>query len=180
MSDGLSPFAYGRGGIEMRRTAIVVLSAFTLAVGLPAFAQQPQTVSPKLRSVLDSMKAYAESRNNVTRTPQGSFYFKWLMSPPPGFERAYFKLGELNKGTKFLSLALVKKTSGGVELIVLNDVDMNGGVEEAYRANGRNLQEADRAIGMAPDKSKVGVTSEMSHDWTAMIDELKWELKDKE
>jgi hypothetical protein len=164
----------------MRRTAVVVLSAFTLAVGLNATAQQPQTVSPKLRSVLDSMKAYAENRNNVNKTPQGTFYFKWLMSPPPGFERAYFKLGELNKGTKFLSLALVKKTPGGVELIVLNDVDMNGGAEEAYQASGRNLQDADKAIAMAPDRSKVAVTPQMAHDWTSMIDELKWELKEKE
>ena len=83
---GLNPFACGRGGIEMRRT-VVVLSAIALAVGLLASAQQPQTVSPKLRGVLDSMKAYAESKNNVNRTPQGNFYFKWLMSPPPEFER---------------------------------------------------------------------------------------------
>ena len=164
----------------MRRTAVVVLSAIALAVGLIAPAQQPQTVSPKLRGVLDSMKAYAETKNNVNRTPQGNFYFKWLMSPPPEFEKAYFKLGELNKGTKFLSLALLKKTPGGVELIVLNDVDMNNAVEEAYKATGKNLQEADKAIGVAPDKTKVTVTAEMAHYWTAMIDELKWELKDKE
>ncbi len=164
----------------MRRTAVVVLSAIALAVGLIAPAQQPQTVSPKLRGVLDSMKAYAETKNNVNRTPQGNFYFKWLMSPPPEFEKAYFKLGELNKGTKFLSLALLKKTPGGVELIVLNDVDMNNAVEEAYKATGKNLQEADKAIGVAPDKTKVTVTPEMAHYWTAMIDELKWELKDKE
>jgi len=164
----------------MRRTAVVVLSAITLAVGLIAPAQQPQTVSPKLRGVLDSMKAYAETKNNVNRTPQGNFYFKWLMSPPPEFEKAYFKLGELNKGTKFLSLALLKKTPGGVELIVLNDIDMNNGVEEAYKATGKNLQEADKAIGVAPDKTKVTVTPEMAHYWTAMIEELRWELKDKE
>ena len=164
----------------MRRTAVVVLSAIALAVGLFASAQQPQTVSPKLRGVLDSMKAYAETKNNVNRTPQGNFYFKWLMSPPPEFEKAYFKLGELNKGTKFLSLALLKKTPGGVELIILNDVDMNNAVEEAYKATGKNLQEADKAIGIAPDKTKVTVTPEMAHYWTAMIDELRWELKDKE
>lgn len=164
----------------MRRTAVVVLSAIALAVGLFASAQQPQTVSPKLRGVLDSMKAYAESKNNVNRTPQGNFYFKWLMSPPPEFERAYFKLGELSKGTKFLSLALLKKTPGGVELIVLNDVDMNNAVEEAYKSTGKNLQEADKAIATATDKTKVAVTPEMAHYWTAMIDELKWELKDKE
>lgn len=164
----------------MRRTAVVVLSAIALAVGLIAPAQQPQTVSPKLRGVLDSMKAYAETKNNVNRTPQGNFYFKWLMSPPPEFEKAYFKLGELNKGTKFLSLALLKKTPGGVELIVLNDIDMNNAVEEAYKATGKNLQEADKAIGIAPDKTKVTVTPEMTHYWTAMIDELRWELKDKE
>jgi hypothetical protein len=162
----------------MRRAAVVVLSAVTLSVGLVASAQQQ--VSPKLRGVVDSMKAYAETRNNVNRTPQGNFYFKWLMSPPPGFEKAYFKLGELNKGTKFLSLALLKRTAGGVELIVLNDVDMNSGVEEAFKSGGKDLQEADRAIAMAPDKSKVAVTPEMAHYWTAMIDELRWELKAKE
>jgi len=164
----------------MRRTAVVVLCAIALAVGLYASAQQPQTVSPKLRGVLDSMKAYAESKNNVNRTPQGNFYFKWLMSPPPEFEKAYFKLGELSKGTKFLSLALVRKTPGGIELIVLNDVDMNNAVEEAYKATGKNLQEADKAIGMASDKTKVPVTPEMAQYWAAMIDELKWELKDQQ
>jgi len=164
----------------MRRTAVVVLCAIALAVGLFASAQQPQTVSPKLRGVLDSMKAYAETKNNVNRTPQGNFYFKWLMSPPPEFEKAYFKLGELAKGTKFLSLALVRKTPGGVELIVLNDVDMNNAVEEAFKATGKNLQEADRAIATATDKAKVPVTPEMSQHWASMIDELKFELKPRE
>jgi hypothetical protein len=163
----------------MRRT-IVVLSAFTLAVGLIASAQQPQTVSPKLRGVLDSMKAYAESKHNVNRTPQGTFYFKWLMSPPPEFEKAYFKLGELNKGTKFLSLQLIRKTPAGVELIVLNDVDMNNAVEDAYKATGKTYQEADRNIGVAPDKMKVAVTPEMAQHWAAMIEELRWELRAKE
>ncbi len=164
----------------MRRTAVVVLCAVALAVGLYASAQQPQTVSPKLRGVLDSMKAYAETKNNVNRTPQGNFYFKWLMSPPPEFEKAYFKLGELSKGTKFLSLALIKKTPGGVELIVLNDVDMNNAVEEAYKATGKNLQDADKAIAMSTDKTKVAVTAEMVQYWGDMVEELKWELKPKE
>jgi hypothetical protein len=164
----------------MRRTAVVVLSAVTLAVGLLASAQQPQTVSPKLRGVLDSMKAYAETKSNVNRTPQGNFYFKWLMSPPPEFEKAYFKLGELSKGTKFLSLALLRKTPGGVELIVLNDVDMDNAVEEAYKSTGKNLQEADKAIAVNTDKTKVPVSPEMAQYWAAMIDELKWELKPKE
>jgi len=164
----------------MRRIANVALCLIALVAGLVASAQQPQTVSPKLRGTIDNMKAYAEGKNNVNRTPQGNFYFKWLMSPPPEFEKAYFKLGELNKGTKFLSLQLIRKTPAGVEMIVLNDVDMNNAVEDAYKATGRTYQEADRAIGSAPDKTKVPVTPEMSQYWAAMIDQLKWELRGKD
>ena len=164
----------------MRRIANVVLCAIALVAGLLASAQQPQTVSPKLRGIVDSMKAYAEGKHNVNRTPQGNFYFKWLMSPPQEFEKAYFKLGELNKGTKFLSLQLIRKTPAGAELIVLNDVDMNNAVEDAYKATGKTYQEADRVIGSAPDKSKVPVTPEMAQHWAAMIEELRWELRTKE
>jgi len=165
----------------MRRIANAVLCAIALVAGLLASAQQTQTVSPKLRGIVDSMKAYAESKPQyMNRTPQGNFYFKWLMSPPPGFDKAYFKLGELNKGTKFLSLQLIRKTPAGVELTVLNDIDMNNVVEEAFKATGKNLQEADKAIGMAADKTRLAVTPEMAQNWAVMIDELRWELKDKD
>jgi hypothetical protein len=161
------------------RKTVVVVSALTFS--LLASAQQSPQTSPKLRGVVESMKAYAGSKQGLmTRTPQGTFYFKWIQSPPPEFEKAYFKLGELNKGTRFLSLNLIRKTSAGVELVVLNDVDMNANIEEAYKATGRTLQDADRAIMMSSDKLKISVTAEMINHWVAMLDELKWELKAKE
>jgi hypothetical protein len=150
-----------------------------LALGLVMSAQQQaQQVSPKLKGIIDSMKENAATKQGlVSRTPQGTFYFKWIQNPPPGFEKAFFQLGELNKGTRFLSLKLVRRTSAGVELIVLNDTDMNSIPEDAYKATGRTLQDADRAISTSSDKLKIPVTPEMVSHWTAMLDELKWELK---
>ncbi len=162
----------------MRRT-LAIATAFTLfAVAFAATAQQPGPISPKIKDVVDQMKAYAASKPGLSsKIPQGTFYFKWIQSPPPDFEKAYFKLGELNVGKKFLTLNLIRKTSAGVELVILNDIDMNGNVEEAYKATGRSLADADRAITVSSDKLKVAVTPEMQATWNAMIDELKWELK---
>ncbi len=161
------------------RRILSTLSVFTLvAVALGAVAQQTPQVSPKLKEVADQMKAYAAGKPGMSsRIPQGSFYFKWLQSPPPDFDKAYFKLGELNVGKKFLTLNLIRKTSAGVELMILNDNDMNGTVEEAYKATGRTLSDADRAITTSSEKLKVPVTQEMISNWNAMVDELKWELK---
>lgn len=162
----------------MRRNVRTLLVAPLLAVSLAASAQVAQQVSPKLKGVVDSMKEYAASKQGlVSRTPQGTFYFKWIQNPPPGFEKAFFQLGELNKGTRFLSLKLVRRTSAGVELIVLNDTDMNSSPEEAYKATGRTLQDADRAISTSSEKLKTTLTPEMLSHWAAMLDELKWELK---
>ena len=60
---------------------------------------------------------------------------------------------------------------------MLNDKDMNGTVEDAYKATGRTLTDADKAITTSPDKLKIPVTPEMVANWNAMLDELKWELK---
>lgn len=162
----------------MRRILATVITICVLAVALVATAQQPPQVSPKLKDVIDHMKEYAATRQGlVSKTPQGTFYFKWIQSPPPDYEKAFFKVGELNVGKKFISLNLIRKTSTGVELIILNDMDMNANVEEAYKATGRTLADADRAISTSADKLKVPVTPDMQSTWAAMLDELKWELK---
>jgi len=148
------------------------------SVALAASAQQPQQVAPKLKDVVEHMKQYATSHQGLTsRTPQGVFYFKWIHNPPQGYEKAYFKLGELNKGMRFLTLNLIRKTSSGVELVILNDLDMNSSPEEAYKATGRTLGDADRAIATSSDKLKTAVTPELLTIWAAMLDEMKWELK---
>jgi len=163
----------------MRRILSIVTVFTLIAAALGAAAQQtPTQVTPKLKDVLDQMKAYAASRPGMTsKIPQGTFYFKWLQAPPPDFEKAYFKFGELNVGKKFLSLNLIRKTSAGVELVILNDNDMNGSVEEAYKATGRTLADADRAITTSSEKLKVPVTPDMITNWNAMVEELRWELK---
>lgn len=162
----------------MRRNARTLLVAPLLAVSLAASAQVAQEVSPKLKGVIDSMKQYAASKQGlISRTPQGTFYFKWIQNPPQGFEKAFFKLGELNKGIRFLSLNLIRRTPAGVELMILNDSDMNSNPNEAYKATGRTLSDADRAISTSAAKLKIPVTPEMLSHWAAMIDELKWELK---
>jgi hypothetical protein len=162
----------------MRRILATVITICVLAVALVATAQQAPQVSPKLKDVIDHMKEYAATRQGlVSKTPQGTFYFKWIQSPPPDYEKAFFKVGELNVGKKFISLNLIRKTSAGVELIILNDMDMNASVEEAYKATGRTLADADKAISTSSEKLKVPVTPEMQATWAAMLDELKWELK---
>ncbi len=161
------------------RRILSVVTVFTLvALALGATAQQPTQVSPKLREVLDQMKAYASSKPGlVNKIPQGTFYFKWLQSPPPGYEKAFFQYTDLNVGKKFLYLKLGRKTPAGLELLVLTDIDLYGIVGEAYKATGRTLADADRAINASPQKLKIPVTPEMQATWNAMIDELKWELK---
>jgi hypothetical protein len=163
----------------MRRILSIVTVFTLIAVALAATAQQQATeISPKLKEVVGQMKAYAATKPGLSsKIPQGTFYFKWLQSPPPDFDKAYFKFAELNVGKKFLTLSLIRKTSAGVELIILNDIDMNGSIEEAYKATGRTLQDADRAITTSSDKLKIPVTPEMIANWNAMLDELKWELK---
>lgn len=163
----------------MRRILSIVTVFTLIAVAMGATAQQqPTQVSPKLREVVDQMKAYAAAKPSmISKIPQGTFYFKWLQSPPPDFDKAFFKLAELNVGKKFLTLSLIRKTSAGVELLILSDNDMNGSVEDAYKATGRTLADADRAITTSSDKLKIQLTPEMIANWNAMLDELKWELK---
>ncbi len=163
----------------MRRILSIVAVFTLLAVALAATAQQQASeISPKLKEVVGQMKAYAATKAGLSsRIPQGTFYYKWLQSPPPDFEKAYFKFAELNVGKRFLTLSLIRKTSAGVELIILNDNDMNGSIEEAYKTTGRTLADADRAITTSSDKLKIPVTPEMIANWNAMLDELKWELK---
>lgn len=163
----------------MHRILSIVTVITLLAVAPAAAAQQPgPEISPKLKEVVGQMKAYAATRPSLTsRIPQGTFYYKWLQSPPPDFEKAFFKFAELNVGKKFLTLNLIRKTPAGVELIILNDIDMNGNVEEVYKATGRTLADADRAITTSSDKLKIPLTQEMIANWNAMLDELKWELK---
>lgn len=160
------------------RRILSIVTGFTLVAAALAATAQPTQVSPKLKDVIDQMKAYAATKPGLSsKIPQGSFYYKWIQNPPPEYEKAYFKFAELNKGEKFLTLSLSRRTSAGVELVMLNDKDMNGNVEEAYKATGRNLTDADRAINTSPDKLRVAVTPEMQTTWHAMLDELKWELK---
>ena len=163
----------------MRRILSIVTVFTLIAAALGAAAQQtPTQVTPKLKDVLDQMKAYAASRPGMTsKIPQGTFYFKWLQAPPPDFEKAYFKFGELNVGKKFLCLKLLRKTPGGDEVTVLNDNNMSSTVEEAYRATGRTYADADRAIQTSQDKLKIAITPEMNATWAAMLEELKWELR---
>ncbi len=159
----------------MRRHLGTVLVALIASLPLATLAQQ---ASPKLKDVVEHMKQFATSHGGlVSRMPQGTSYFKWLQNPPPGYEKAFFQLIELNIGKKFLSLKLVRKTSAGVELTVLTDNDMNGNVEEAYRATGRTLADADRAIQTTQDKLKTAVSPELVSKWTEGLDELKFELK---
>jgi hypothetical protein len=152
---------------------VVVLSSVTTA----GFARA-QEISPKLKGVVDSMKRYAESHHGLmSRSSQGTSYFKWIQNPPQGYEKAFFQLTELNLGKKFLSLKLVRKTAGGVELTVLTDNDANGDLQEAFKATGRSLADADRTFTSSQNKLKTAVTPEMHKNWAAMLDELKWELK---
>jgi len=162
----------------MRRILALAAALSVLALTGSAGAQQPTQVSPKLKDTLDHMKEYAATKQGlISRTPQGTVYYKWIQSPPPGFEKAYFQLIELNVGKKFLCLKLLRKTPGGDEVTVLNDNNMSSTVEEAYRATGRTYADADRAIQISQDKLKIAITPEMNATWAAMLEELKWELR---
>jgi len=159
----------------MRRILSTIITLCILAVPLTAAAQQ---ASPKLADTIEHMKAYAATRQGlVSRTPQGTTYYKWIQSPPPGVEKAFFQLIEMNTGRKFLCLKLLRKTAAGSEVTVLNDNNLSSTVEEAFRATGRTYGDADKAIQTSQDKVKVPVTPEMHATWAAMLDELKWELK---
>ena len=159
----------------MRRILSTIITLCILAVPLTAAAQQ---ASPKLTDTIEHMKAYAATKQGlVSRTPQGTTYYKWIQSPPPGVEKAFFQLIEMNTGRKFLCLKLLRKTAAGSEVTVLNDNNLSSTVEEAFRATGRTYADADKAIQTSQDKVKVPVTPEMHATWAAMLDELKWELK---
>jgi hypothetical protein len=151
-------------------------AALSLAFGLslPAPAEE---LSPKTRNLVASFKSAAEGKNQVNRTQQGSFYFKWLQSPPAEWDKAYFKLGELVKGARFLSLQLIRNTPQGVEMLVLNDAQLDLAVEEAFRGTGKTLADADKNIAYNTEKAKVPVTPEMANWFAAMLDELRWDLK---
>ena len=162
----------------MRRILSTIIPVGVLAVTLTAAAQQATQISPKLKDTIDHMKAYAATKQGlVSRTAQGTTYYKWIQSPPAGVEKAFFQLIEMNTGRKFLCLKLLRKTAEGSEVMVLNDNNMSSTVEEAFRATGRTYADADRAIQTSQDKVKVPVTPEMNATWVAMLDELKWELR---
>jgi len=159
----------------MRRILSTIITLCILAVPLTAAAQQ---ASPKLTDTIEHMKSYAAAKQGlVSRTAQGTTYYKWIQSPPPGVEKAFFQLIEMNTGRKFLCLKLLRKTAAGSEVTVLNDNNLSSTVEEAFRATGRTYADADRAIQTSQDKVRVPVTPEMHATWAAMLDELKWELK---
>ena len=159
----------------MRRILSTIITLCILAVPLTAAAQQ---ASPKLTDTIEHMKSYAATKQGlVSRTAQGTTYYKWIQSPPPGVEKAFFQLIEMNTGRKFLCLKLLRKTAAGSEVTVLNDNNLSSTVEEAFRATGRTYADADRAIQTSQDKVRVPVTPEMHATWAAMLDELKWELK---
>jgi hypothetical protein len=154
----------------------VSLAALSIAFGL-SLPAQAEELSPKARSLVASFKSAAEGKNQVNRTQQGSFYFKWLQGPPVGWDKSYFKLGELVKGTHFLSLQLIRNTPQGVEMLVLNDAQLDLAVEEAFRGTGKTLADADKNIAYNTDKAKVPVTPEMASWFASMLDQLRWELK---
>jgi len=165
-------------GPPMRRSFVAGLLAAGTAVGAVASAGASGPEIPaKYRATVAAMKAHAQATPGlVTRIPQGLIYFKWLQFVPPEYEKAYFKLGEIDKGC-FLALQLVRRGGAGVELLILCDqAPMNGIVEEAFRGSGRTLQEADRAINSNLTAAKVAVTPAMQQTFTTMLDELRFEL----
>jgi hypothetical protein len=133
-------------------------------------------MNARQKAMIQNMKSYAESKPGmVNRIQQGSFYFKWLQAAPPNWERAYFKLGELDKG-KFLSLQLTRKTPAGVELMIITDKDLSFVPVDAYRGFGKTMAEADKNISGSMEKSKIPITPELTNDYTMMIEELRVEL----
>lgn len=161
--------------MKSKRVAAAALTVLTLTLASPTGAAQE--LNSKQRAIVQSLKSYAESKPGmVNRIQQGSFYFKWLQAAPPGWDKAYFKLGETDKG-KFLSLQLIKKVPQGVELVVLNDRDLNFAPEEAFRGAGRTLSDADKAIAAAGlEKSKVALSPELTTDFASALEQLRWEL----
>jgi hypothetical protein len=162
--------------MKSRRFFALALPALALMFGArPGVAED---LNPKQRSLVQSLKSYAESKPGmVNRIQQGSFYFKWLQSPPQGWDKAYFKLGETDKGSRFLSLQLIRKAAGGsIELVIVNDRDLNFLPEEAFRGSGRTLSDADRAIAGGLEKSKIPLTAELTNDFAVALDQLRWEL----
>lgn len=135
---------------------------------------------PRQRQLIQAMKQVAETRPGmINRTPQGAFYFKWLSAAPPGYDKAYFKLGELAKGDRFLSLQLIANKPGSVELTVLLDQEGNGSIDEVYQSAARSLAEADRVISTAPEKCKAALSAERSSTYRIMLDQLKWDLENQ-
>ncbi len=160
----------------MRRILVTAVLA-----ALSSFLAPPRAtgaeVPAKYRGIVAAIKANAASTPGlITHIPQGTIYFKWLQSPPGQYEKAYFKLGEIDKGS-FLSLQLIKHGGAGVELLELIDEEpMNGVVEAAYRGSGRTLPDADRVINANLKAAKVTVTPEMQTNFREGLDELRFEL----
>ena len=155
---------------------IALSSLLVLGLAAPSAAQE---LPPKLRTLVQELKGDAESKNQVNRTQQGNFYFKWLQQAPEKWDKAYFKMGELSKGVRFLSLQLIRKTQQGVEMLVLNDQQFDLLVEEAYKGAGKSISDADKNIQYNTAKAKVPLTPEMSAWFSEMVEELKWELRQK-
>jgi hypothetical protein len=161
----------------MRSRTLFSLALSALALTFGARYGAAQEMTPKQRTIVQSLKSYAESKPGmVNRIQQGSFYFKWLQTPPEGWDKACFKLGEMAGGGRFLSLQLVKKTSTGVELVTVNDVELNFLPEEAYRGFGKTIAEADKAIVSGMQKAKIPLTPELTSDFVLALDQLRWEL----
>lgn len=165
----------------MKATMRLVRKTFaaTLLLGLVGAAtSQAQELNSQQKALLENLKAVAQSKNNVQKTPQGTFSFKWLTATPgPEYEKAYFKLAELPNGSKMLFLSMLKKTAGGFELTTLVDKDANWTVDDAYRATGKTLADADKNISAAPDKTKISITPELHAAYKAMLEQLKYDLK---
>ncbi|SRR5258706_6334092 len=157
------------------RTFVAVALIAGLSIVAP-FRGSAAEMNAKQKAMLQAMKSNAESKQGmVNKIPQGTFYFKWLQAAPPSWERAYFKLGELDKG-KFLSLQLIRKTPAGTELLIITDKDLGLSPVEAYRGFGKTMAEADKAISGSMEKSKIPITPELTNDYAMMLEELRVEL----
>jgi len=126
--------------------------------------------------VIPGLKKAAEAKGNVSRSAEGTFYFKWLPQPVRSFEKAYFRLSELPKGKHYLTLGLMKKTPGGVVLTIMTDPHLDGTPDEAYVGAGKTLAEADRAIAARPEMSKGAITPELRQCFKEAMEDLRWEL----
>lgn len=158
----------------MRRALNAILLLMTALVLSPLSAQD---LTPAQRAWVGPLKSAAEKNRNVNKTDQGTFYFKWLGTPPPDYDKGYFKLAELNRGGRSLSLAVFRKNAAGsTELTIIIDSHLNGTADDAYRGVGKTLQDADRAIAAGGEKTKIAMTGELKALFTSMWDQLKWEL----